>query len=107
MTNEEFDDLLDDICCNYKGQGDKLTNALGSMAIAHKMGWRVLLMLTSEPTVKRHEKILGIKFKDLFDERGKYSERSLGLKIADKLQDFWNIVQGRNKIDKFEKFMLE
>jgi len=107
MTNKEFDILLDGICSSYKGQGDKLTNAFGSLVVAHKMGWRVLFMLTSEPTIRKHEKILGLKFRDCFEERGQYAYRSLGLKISDKLSDFWNIVQGRNKINKLDKFLLE
>jgi len=107
MTDEEFDVLVNSIFENYKGQGDKLTDAMGSLVVAHRMGWRVLLLMTSESKFRRHEKLLGVNFKDLFEERGFYAHRSTGLKIIDDLNNFWNVVQGRQKMDRFDKVCIE
>jgi hypothetical protein len=107
MNNTEFDVLVDDIFTNYKGAGDDLTRAMGSMVVAHRMGWEVLLIMVSEATFKRHEKILGLNFKEVFERRGVFAQRSLGIKITDKMQNFWNIVQGKQKMDRFQRICIE
>jgi len=107
MTDKEFNTLIDGIYGTYKGQGDKLTHAIGSAVTAHYMGWRVLLLMTSESTFRNHQKTLGIDFKELFEERGRYAHRSFGLKVVDKLNSFWKVVQGREKMEKTQKLCIE
>jgi len=106
MTDEQLYAFIDDKYANYVGRGDNLKDAIGSLVMGHYMGWHVLLICSSPNTFKKHEKILGLNFKEVMSERGRYSRRSLGLKIVDKMKNFWSVVQGRSSMNREDKVTL-
>jgi len=109
MTDEEYSVFVSDFVRDYKGDGALLASALGAFTLGRQVGWRVLALLHSETTIRKYQKVLNVNFKDVLDERGKYSDKSLALKVVDKFDNFWAVVQGRAgfKMPKEEKLMLQ
>jgi hypothetical protein len=83
----------------FKGQADKLETALGALVLGYQVGWRVLYIVHNKRTIRQYETILGITFREHFKEEGLGSSRSLGYKIAKKLEKFWQVVSGDIKIE--------
>lgn len=94
-SDSELIQLLENACRNFRGQADVLIGAIGTVFIARMYGWRVARIVVSQATYRRYEKVLGVQFQDLAEDRGELAHRSFGLSIADKLDDFWGVVQGR------------
>ena len=90
---------------NYRGQAYPLETALGAVLIGRLYGWRVLKIIHSPATYKKYEKILGVSFEEICPERGPNAKKSLGLKIADRLNSFWAVATGKKKIP--NKAMLD
>lgn len=88
----------------FEGQIDELESALGMLRLGHHLGWRVLVLVHSKPTIRKYEEILGIKVRELFQEEGPSSERSQGYQIARKLENFWKAVSGDTKIENRREF---
>jgi len=107
MSDREFLKFTEEVVKNYRGDGSKLINALGALSLGRQVGWRVLSLVTSEPTFLRYQKILGVKFKDVLPERGKYAKKSFALRIVDEFDNFWRVVQGRDKMAKDKKFLFD
>ena len=48
------------------------------LRMGHHFGWKVLYIIHSRVTIRKYEKILDIKIRDIFAETGPSSYRSLG-----------------------------
>lgn len=96
--NKEQLETLESKIIDFKGRAQVLESALGALIIGQKFGWRVIKLVHSPATVKRYEKILGLKFQDVCPERTKQSGRSVGLTVADKLQSFWAVALGKKNV---------
>jgi len=105
MTDEEFIEFTEETIKNFSGQFDTLYSALGALLVGRYFGWRVLKLTLSPTTYSKYKKVLGIDYKDELEPLGFYSHKSLGLKLANKIGNFWDIVQGRSnqKIGNKEK----
>ena len=88
-----------DAIARFSGSISVLTSALGFLRIGYQVGWRVLVLTHNKRTIRKYEEILGIKTKEFFPETAPGSERSIGLKMADTLGNFWKAVSGDVKID--------
>lgn len=82
----------------YKGQMPVLESAIGALAIGQKFGWRVLQIVHSSATLKKYERVLDLKFKDVCPERTDLSRKSVGLAVADKIQSFWAVALGKHPV---------
>jgi len=109
MSDREYLEFVDSVSRDYKGDGRVLASALGALSLGRMYGWRVLAIVESEPTIRKYQVVLGVKFKDVLPERGLYAYKSFGLKVADKFDSFWSIVQGRGagKIPRSDKILIE
>ena len=96
---EEVSDITYLAVANFKGQADKLETAIGAFIIGYQVGWRVLFVIHNKRTIRQFEGILGITFRDFFDEEGPASQRSLGYKYAKQVQKFWQVVSGDIKVE--------
>jgi hypothetical protein len=96
---EELQKVETEAIASFKGDISTLSSALGFLRLGHHVGWRVLVMAYHKATVKKYEDILSIDIRTFFPEEGPSSERSIGLTIAKKLNKFWDIVRGQEKID--------
>jgi hypothetical protein len=103
MTLDELNAHIDGVMENYKGDLVELSNAIGAARLGHKFGWRVLRIIISSKTYSKHQRILGLSFKDELPELTKDSERSAGYQLAVKLNKFWDIVNGIVKVDSKER----
>lgn len=98
LSDEQQRIVLDSIQ-EFRGHANTLETALGALIIGRHMGWRVLRMVHSPATYKKYEKCLGLKFQDVCPERTEHSSRCTGIKAADKLNAFWDVVMGRQKVE--------
>lgn len=90
----ELDRIEADAIAEFKGYLDELESALGMLRMGHHFGWRMLYLIHSKSTIRKYEKILGIKIRDIFPEEGPSAERSLAMRIAKKASNFWKVVSG-------------
>lgn len=97
-SDDEIDKIIEQSVKIFKGNMNVLESAVGALVVGRHCGWRVTRILHSGSTYRQYEKILGIKFKDVCESRGKYSYKSTGLKIADKLKAYWKIANGLKTI---------
>lgn len=96
----ELESQLCKTIAEYKGDCNVLESAMGSLLFSHHYGTRALQMLHSQATVRKYEKILGIKFADHFPERTNLTTRMRGIRIADKIGAYWKVVTGREPVTK-------
>ena len=83
---------------DFRGLASTLESALGALIIGHKLGWRVLKMCHSSATLKKYEKVLGIKYEEVCPERTDLSKKNYGVVAADKLKAFWAVATGKKPI---------
>lgn len=95
---EEQNTILEAKIETFKGTVDVLESAIGALVVGQKYGWRVAKMVHSPATIKKYEKLLGLKFEDVCPERTKLSKRNVGLRIADKLKSFWAVALGKTAV---------
>lgn len=100
---EQLQSIEDSAIRNFSGTIDELEAALGVLRIGHHMGWKMLYVAHSKKTIRKYEEILDIKIREIFDERGPSSDRSIGLALADRFSNFWRVVSGDIKIDNRKK----
>jgi predicted Rossmann-fold nucleotide-binding protein len=91
---EQLQEIEDNAIVNFGGTMDELESALGMLRIGHHMGWKVLYLIHSKKTIRKYEEILGIKIREIFDEKGPSADRSIGLALAEKFTNFWKVVSG-------------
>jgi hypothetical protein len=99
MTLDELNHHIDTLMDNYKGDLVELSNAIGAVRLGHRFGWRVLRIVISSKTYTKHQRILGLSFKDALPELTKDSQRSAGYQLVIKLNNFWDVVRGVASID--------
>lgn len=97
LTESETE-VLETAINEFQGQLGVLESAAGALIVGQKFGWRVLQIAHSQTTLKKYEKILGLKFKDVCPERTELSKKSIGLRIADKLKSFWAVALGKTPV---------
>jgi len=83
----------------FRGLLPDLESALGMLRLGDHFGWKVLYLMHSKATIRKYEAILGIKVRELFEEEGPSSERSIGFKLAQSIGNFWKIISGAIKVE--------
>jgi hypothetical protein len=103
MTQEELDDYFRNLMETFKGDLTDLADAVGALNLGKVYGWKVLRIIYSPVTYRKYQKILGLDFKEVLEDKTDFSERNRGYKIALELNKYWEIVQGAFSIDSKEK----
>lgn len=103
MTSEELVAHIDSVIENYEGDSDVLFSSIGALMVGRKYGYRVLMIVTSNKSYSKYQKIIGLQFKDVMEETTVISRRSLGFRIVKELNNFWDVVRGSYSIDRNEK----
>lgn len=83
----------------FHGVADELESAIGFLRLGMQIGWKPLAIIHSKRTFKKYEDILGVNARELFAEETPASDRCNGYSIAKKLNAFWKIVNGEEKIE--------
>jgi hypothetical protein len=97
MTDQEFLDLINKVSAEYVGNGNHLLDAIAASHMARLYGWRVTRLLCSSHVFARHQRIMAIEFRNVFPERTELSRKSVGLSVADKMGQFWELVSSKVK----------
>src|SRR5579859_3508438 len=105
--SDELVQLVSDTIKNFRGQGNELESAIGMLFMGHAFGWRVIYIQHSIATVRKYERILGIVAKDVFPERTKLSDNSLGFRVAEGVSNFWKAVKGEHVHEGFRDKTIE
>lgn len=100
LSSTELEARLCNAIAEFNGVGTTLESAIGSFVLGQHYGTKVLRILHSPATYRKYEKILGIKFVDHCPERTQMSRKVIGIKVADRLGGFWDVVMGRKKVEK-------
>jgi len=93
MTDEELNKKIEQVSTDFHGQIDDLYQAVGMIIIGRMYGWQVMRLATP----RRIWKITADLFGDpklLMRPRGVLAHKSFGLKLVDKVGDYWNVVKG-------------
>ena len=106
MTLDELNAHIDSVIENYKGDIVELSAAIGAARLAYHYGWKVMRIVVTPKTYSRHQKILGLNFKESLPETTIFSEKSVGYSLVLKAGRFWDAVNGLIPIDKKEKTRL-
>lgn len=83
---------------NFQGDLTQLEAALGMLRLGHHLGWKVLYLIHSKKTIRTYEEILNRKIRDIFEETGPSSYRSIGFNLAQRYSNFWKVAGGDIKI---------
>jgi hypothetical protein len=106
FLDKDLESFIDDFVKDYKGSFDDLYRSLGILVLGKTLGWKVLRITLGNNTYLKYQKILGLDFKQEFREKGIYAHKSVALELVEKLENFWNVVKGIEKIDHKRKKML-
>lgn len=82
----------------YHGNGEVLEGAWGALLVATQMGWKVAFIMHNQGTIKKYEKITGVKFRELCEPTTPLSGKSWGYKIASNLSSIWKAIRGEESI---------
>lgn len=99
LPNANVEAKLCRAIATYRGGGTSLESALGALVLGQHYGTRALRMIHSPSTYRKYEKILGIRFEDICPQYTPLSRRNIGIRFAQKLGAFWDVVMGRRKVD--------
>lgn len=95
---EQIRRIEEDAIAAFTGDLTQLEAALGMLRMGHYFGWKVLYLIHSKKTIRNYEQILQVKIREVFDETGPNSYRSVGFAIAQKFSNFWKVAGGDIKI---------
>ena len=95
LSDKELVERIDRAIKNFgPGSVDTLSGAIGYLMIGRKFGWRVMFFMHSQGTVRKYEKILGIKSKDVMPEEGPFRKKALVWDAVQKATNFWKAAKG-------------
>lgn len=92
LSDEELMQILKVAMEEFRGDATVLESAIGALVFGREMGWQAIRLIHAGRTFKRYEDILRIKFREVLPERTKKSTRMRGIRIADTLGKFWQVV---------------
>lgn len=95
---EQLSKIESDAIADFQGDLCQLEAALGMLRMGHHYGWKVLYIIHSKKTIRTYEDILKIRIRDIFEETGPSSYRSIGFHIAQMYSNFWKVAGGDIKI---------
>lgn len=95
---EQLRKIEEEAIAEFRGDLCQLEAALGMLRMGHHFGWKVLYIIHSKKTIRNYEDILNIRIRDVFEETGPSSYRSIGFQIAQLYSNFWKVAGGDIKI---------
>ena len=98
ITDDEFMKQIDEVTGKFDGQLDHLYEAIGMIITGRLLGWRVMRLVSSGRCWRMATKLFGDP-KQLMPERGKYYDKSVGMKIIDTTGGYWDVISGRGNRD--------
>ena len=93
---------IDAVCTDYKGQLDDLYKAVGMLVVGRLYGWRVMRLVSSRSVWTRVSRLFGDP-KQLMEPEGRLAHKSVGLNAIKTVSEYWDVINGVEKIPKQEK----
>lgn len=106
ITDEEFHDKVKELAKDYHGFVDDLYAVIGFVYLGRIFGWQVMRIAGKRRHWVLANKLFG-DLKEVLPKRTELSRRSVGLALADKLGDFWDVIRGTIAIPQDERKKLE
>ena len=94
LSDRELVDLIDKAITGFRGNTERLSNAIGFLMIGRKLGWRVMYLMHDRKSIRNYEKILGIDSRTIFLEYGPLANKSIAYIALQKVTNFWKAVKG-------------
>jgi hypothetical protein len=98
MNDKELMAKIEEVTKDFTGQLDHLYEAIGMITTGRLLGWRVMRLVSSRRCWMMATKLFGDPRK-LMPERGKYYDKSVGMKIIDTTGQYWDIIAGNTSRD--------
>jgi hypothetical protein len=92
LSDKQLVEIIKDACFAYEGDCGVLESAIGALCWGRLVGWHGLRVLHSSRTFKNYEAILGVKFREILPPRTDHSRRMNGIRMADNLGKFWQVI---------------
>ena len=93
IDRDELNQRIERYCEDFQGQSTDLYAVVGAAVVGRLFGWR-FVRLTSSRRVWRFLTLAFGDPKEWMPEYGRLSRKSVGLKIVEKLGDFWDFING-------------
>lgn len=93
MTKEQLNERIEEVCGIFHGQIPDLYQMIGIVIVGRLFGWRVVRLTASRRMWMMVTRMFGDP-KVWMPERGRLAHKSVGLKIVDKLGDYWDFING-------------
>ena len=94
ISDEELNEKIIQVSTDFKGQIDDLYQVVGMIVVGRLFGWRVMRLAAPRRIWSKSAELFGDP-KLLMCSRGVLAYKSLGLKIVDKVGDYWDVVKGK------------
>ena len=95
LSEKKLLDRMDYAVNNFVGQGPELESALGMLVMGQYYGWRVIYLMHDKKTLAKYQDILGIEdVRDVMDDVGPLTHRSVAWKLLRGVTNFWKAVTG-------------
>jgi hypothetical protein len=109
LSNDELMMKIEDSLKEFQGDVTDFYTAVGMVVVGRLLGWKVMRLVSSRKTWTLANELFGdIKAPGyLMKERGDYWRKSVGLRVADVLGDYWEYVQGHKYMDLFKRRGIE
>jgi hypothetical protein len=92
MTDKEMVEKIEQVVKAYQGDLSFLYEAIGMVVTGRLMGWRVMRLVSSNRCWSLATKLFGDP-KLLMEARGKYYDKSEGMKIIDRTGEYWDYIK--------------
>ena len=102
ITDEEFNQKIETVCSGFSGQLDDLYAVVGMMVVGRHYGWKVMRLVSRRGHWAMATELFGDP-KLLMLERGRFWEKSVGLKFVDSVGDYWAFIRGHKSIDTHQR----
>lgn len=93
MTDRDLLSRVDNVVSQFRGQADDLADAIGLVVLGNLVGWRVVRLVLPRRSWEVANRLFG-DLKELLPERGRYSHKSLGLRVVDQVGGYWDFIRG-------------
>lgn len=94
MTHKEELEMIESAIKNFRGQLPTLEGAIGAYLVGKEIGWKVVYLVHEKRTLRKYEEILGINFREVLPEEGRWAHKSMAWKAVQKVSNFWKAVKG-------------
>ncbi len=94
MFTKSEQEHLTRVMSEYRGNGEKLENALGALCLGMVYGHKVIRVMHDSSSYSSYQKILDLRFNEWCPPTTVFSERHRGYQLALKAESFWDLLRG-------------